>query len=214
VHVEEFRHRRVGLRIVTLAEARVRDASLLVEEVLGRPVLILIRIPGGHLAVDCDRPGDPEALHGGRDIGWDLLEIELRGMNPHDHEAAALVGVVKDLEMRDGTHAVDAREGPEVDEHDLAAEVGKGQRRGVEPPVDTREVRRNDALADREHLPAGARRCGWGRRIVHHGEEHRGHDERGDGCEGGAVSGHLVSTRLYGLLVEEPLRPRSVSASL
>ena len=47
------------------------------------------------------------------------------------------------------------------------------------------------ALADRQHLAAGARRRGRRRRVAHHGEEHRGDDQHGDGRE----SEHGIGSR-------------------
>ena len=47
--------------------------------------------------------------------------------------------------------AVDAAERPEVDQHDLAAQVGDAQRTGIEPLIDTDEVWRRATGFDELH---------------------------------------------------------------
>ena len=84
---------------------------------------------------------------------------------PIDHELVR-IGVLELLELRQHVHAVDAAEGPEVEQHELAAQVGERERLGGVDPLEVAIERRRGHAARkgmREQLqlpPSGCRRGG------------------------------------------------------
>ena len=80
-----------------------------------------------------------------------LLEGKLRRVHADDHQAGLLVLVGPGAKVGQGAQAVDARVGPEVDQHHLAAQAFMGQRGGVDPVGRTPPAQRG-----RLELPAFA----------------------------------------------------------
>ena len=76
---------------------------------------------------------DPEPLDGRGDVRRDVLERELGRVDADDHQPVLAVGRVPGLEVGQRSQTVDARIGPEVDQHDLAAQRCQRERRTVEP---------------------------------------------------------------------------------
>ena len=116
------------LRVVALTEVHVADVSVLVDEVVGRPVVVAVRLPGAVVVVERDRIANAEPLHGGAHVAEIVLERELGRVHAEDDQALRAVARVPGLQIRKRAQAVDARVGPEVDEHDLAAQLGKAER--------------------------------------------------------------------------------------
>jgi hypothetical protein len=77
-------------------------------------------------------------------------------MYAHDDEASILVGVIQSRDVRQRPSAVDAAVCPEIDKDDLAAQICKVERAGIEPIADTDKVRRGP-------LSLGQGRLGLGR---------------------------------------------------
>ena len=78
-------------------------------------------------------------------------------MDADDDQAVAAIARVPRFEVGQRAQAVDARVGPEVDEHDLAAQRREAQRPaagGVEPPLVSREVRRGAEVRQARRLDA------------------------------------------------------------
>ena len=64
-----------------------------------------------------------------RDVAGVLLERELGRVHADDHQPVVAVPLVPRAQVRQRAHAVDARVGPEVDQHDLAAQLAQRERR-------------------------------------------------------------------------------------
>ena len=126
------------LGVVALAEVHVAHPSLGIDEVRGRPVLVLVRLPDRVVVVLDHRIA--EAVLGDRvaHVRLVALERELRRVHAHDHEPGPPVAPVPRLQVRQRADAVDAGVGPEVDQHRVAAQPVERQRaaaRRVEPPL-------------------------------------------------------------------------------
>ena len=83
------------------------------------------------------------------DVAGVALERELGRLDADDHEPLAPVLRVPGLEVGERADAVDAGVGPEVDQHDVAAQPGERQRpvaRRVEPVLGAGEGRRGAQL--------------------------------------------------------------------
>ena len=76
-------------RFVVLAftEVGVPHVSTVVDQVLGGPVSVRVRVPGAVVVVEGDRVGDVEAVDRPADVRGNVLERELRCMDTHHHEA-------------------------------------------------------------------------------------------------------------------------------
>ena len=123
----------LGLLIAALAEAMVADLALGVDEVEGRPVVVVEGSPDRVVVVDRDRVVDPQLLDGAADVVEVVLDVEFGGVDADDHQSLVGVLVGPGAEVGKGTEPVDAGVGPEVDQDDLAAQVGGRQRWRVEP---------------------------------------------------------------------------------
>src|SRR2546430_16596587 len=78
--------RSLGAGVVALALFDLADAAAAVDEVLGGPGAVLVRVPGLGVVVDRDRGAPPELLRRLADGRGDLLERELRRVDADDHE--------------------------------------------------------------------------------------------------------------------------------
>ena len=148
------------LGVCALAEVAVPYPPFAVDQVLGRPVDVAEGVPRHVVVVLRDRVLDPVLGYGGEDVVPVLLERELGGVDADDDQPAVSVLVVPLLEVRERPDAVDARVGPEVDEHHLAALAGYGERLGVDPGADASKLRSGVELL----LPGGDGRCRLGSR--------------------------------------------------
>ena len=111
----------------------VTDLPPGVDEVVGGPVLVLERPPDGELIVHGDRIGDSKALDVLADVGLGLLKGELGRVHADHHQTLVLVLLSPGTDVGDGTDAVDAGVGPEIDHHHLALQLLGRERRGVDP---------------------------------------------------------------------------------
>ena len=84
---QELADQRLGPGVVALAEVDVPDVALGVDEVVGRPVLVVVGVPGPVVVVDGDRVVDAEGGGLRPDVGDDVLEGELRRVDADDDEA-------------------------------------------------------------------------------------------------------------------------------
>ena len=83
-----------GLGVVTLAEVRVADVALRVDEVVRRPVLVAPCVPGRQVVVLDDRVGQVVLPDRILDVRRVLLEGELRRVNADDGEAISPVALL------------------------------------------------------------------------------------------------------------------------
>ncbi len=137
---EQLAYVGLGDVVVALAEMCVADVAVPVDEVLRRPVLVPERRPRAVLAVERDRVADAQPLDRAADVRGHRLERELGRVDANDHEPVLAVHAVPRLDVRERAQAVDARVGPEVDQHDLAAQLLDRQGRAVHPAGDPGEV--------------------------------------------------------------------------
>ena len=98
-------------------------------------------MPGGEVVVEGDRVHDARVAHRLLDIFRHLLEGELGRVHADDLQPGGVVTVIPGVQVRLGAHAVDAAVRPEIDQHDLAPEVGQGGGVAVDPVRDTGQFR-------------------------------------------------------------------------
>ena len=100
----------------------------------GGPGLYVIGAPGAKVAVVHDGVGDAEAAGGGADVFGHALGGELARVNADYYEVGA-VFLFKPVDHRQHVDAVDSAVGPEVEQHQLAAQIGQRERltSGVDP---------------------------------------------------------------------------------
>jgi len=103
----------------------VADVAGGVDQVLRGPVLVAERVPGAVVVVLDDRVAKAELGDRVFDVRGLPLERELGSVNADDHQAAVAVALPPGLDVGQRANAIDARVGPEVDQHDLAAQAGE-----------------------------------------------------------------------------------------
>src|SRR5207245_8719923 len=153
------------------ADVPMADDSLAIHQDRGRPGPDAPALPDRELVVLHDRISDPEFLRGVHDTPVRLLPGEFRAVHSDDREPVLLVTLVPAPQLRDHVLAVDSTEGPELDEHDPAAQARRGQGPAVDPALachvrrrrtDTnslarggtrREARRQDPYEDERRDP-------------------------------------------------------------
>ena len=165
------RRRRVGpeqrpdrvlrLRVVAFAEVEVADVAALVDQVLGRPVLVVPGLPGDEVVVERDGVAHAELADVLAHVRRDALERELGRVDADDRQPGVAVPRVPGADMRQRAQAVDARVRPEVDQDDAAAQLLQRQRLRVEPARDPMEVRRRAVVLERPRVPPPV---AWGSR--------------------------------------------------
>ncbi len=166
---------RVG---VALAGVLRDDVPLRVDQHQGRPGACGVGLPGHELGVVEHRVTHVVPLHRcGQGVRIRLV-LELRRVHADHHE---LVGVLLlDLtQLVEHVQAVDAAEGPEVEEHEPAAQVRQGERPvGVQPAAAT-ELGRADARSGGHgsqsdaRLKTGLDGPATGQQDVHHDQPQR-----------------------------------------
>ena len=122
---EQRADRRLRRRVVALAERRVAHLAGRVDQVVRGPVLVAPCRPRVEVVVLHDRIADAELPDRAADVAGVALEGELGRLDADDHEPLAAVLRVPGLEVGERADAVDAGVGPEVDQHDVAAQPGE-----------------------------------------------------------------------------------------
>ena len=171
----------------------VTDRAVLVDKVLGWPVLVLEGAPGLVVVVLRYRVLQVVVVPCHDDVLRQLLELELRRVYAQDHEPLVGILVVPLLYIGECPDAVDARIGPEVDQHDLPPLVLHRERLGVEPAFQPSQLGRHALGARGAGQEArdllGGLRCSGGlrrlrrlrRRFRHRGRCCRWRSRRHDG---------------------------------
>src|ERR1700729_1628849 len=85
--LEELPHHAFHCVVLAFAGMLEDDLSALIENVLRRPVLVPVGVPGRVFIVLCDRIVDAVPLEGGLHIAGGFLERELRRMDADNDEA-------------------------------------------------------------------------------------------------------------------------------
>jgi hypothetical protein len=128
------------------------DGAVAVDEVDGRPVVVVERPPDGELVVDDDRVADVELAGRAAHVVEVVLEAEFERVHADDDEPAVAIPLVPRPDVRRRAQPGDARVRPEVDEDDTAAELGGRERLGVEPDGRAVEGRERAVVrVDRRH---------------------------------------------------------------
>src|SRR6202521_2289833 len=135
------------LVIVALTEMGIPDQPVLVDQILGRPVLVLVGVPRCHLRINGNRPLDAVVRDRLPDVGDALLKVKLGAVHPNDDEPAVPVLVPPVPQKRERALAIDARVGPEVDQDDFPTKLADLERRAVLPIAYPHEFRRLGAAA-------------------------------------------------------------------
>jgi hypothetical protein len=149
---DQLVHDRLDRGRVPLPRHLRDDVPLGVDHHQRRPGAGGVRAPGDELGVVQHRVVHLVPLDGGRQRVRVRLVRELGRVHAHDHQLVA-VAILQLTQLVQHVQAVDATEGPEVEDHDLPPQVGEGDvvAAGVEPaPPD--ECGRADA--------GRSRRCG------------------------------------------------------
>ena len=119
--------------------------------------MVVERAPHRVVAVDRDREVDRHVPDGHPNVVDVLLERELGRMDADHDQSLLLVLVRPRADVRERSEPVDARVGPELDEHDLPAEPSRRQRLGVDPV--RRAIERRQRSLDRQVPLSGVERC-------------------------------------------------------
>src|SRR4051794_39478457 len=103
-------------RVLTLAMMMVADAALSIDEVVRGPIAVLERVPDHIAVIESDGIADAEVGDGLPDVARIAFERELRSVHADHDQPILAIALVPGLHVRDGTQAVDAAVGPEVDQ--------------------------------------------------------------------------------------------------
>ena len=121
------------LVVVSLSKMMAAYMPLRINEIMRRPVLIVEGLPDGVVVIEGHRIFNPEVAHGTLYITFVLLECEFRRVNPEHDQSVILVLFIPARHVRQGTQAIDAGIGPEVDQDDLASQGLGHERCGIQP---------------------------------------------------------------------------------
>ncbi len=158
---EESPDQALGVCVLALAEVRVAHVSAPVDQVLGRPVLVPVGVPGSVVVVERYRVMDAVPLRRRPHVREIVLEREFRGVDADDDEPARAVAVVPGRHMRERAQTVDARVRPEVDQDDLPTQAGDRERTvawRVQPVRDMPEVGRHAVIGQLPSVRRGSAR--------------------------------------------------------
>ena len=111
---------------------------LRIDEIEGRPIVVLECTPDRIVVIDRDRIGDPHVLGGSAHVLEVVLKGELRRVHADHHQSVILVFLGRGADIGKCAQPIDAGVGPEVDEDDFprrsAAESGGELSHAVAPP--------------------------------------------------------------------------------
>src|SRR4029077_12533909 len=106
VDVEELLNLSFHLLVLTLTGMLEHDLPTSVDDILRRPILVVVGVPRCIFVVLRHRISDAVALDGGLYGIGGLLESKLRRVDPNDDKALVLVGVVKPSDVGQGIDTV------------------------------------------------------------------------------------------------------------
>src|SRR3954465_13507553 len=113
--------------VFAFAEVVGPEASLGVGEVARGPVVVVAGSPYRIVVVDRDRVFDPQVTYGAVDVVRVVFESEFGGVYRDHRQIVIGVFFGPGAEVGQLAEPVDAGVGPEVDDYDLALQVGYGQ---------------------------------------------------------------------------------------
>src|SRR5262245_43502194 len=117
------------------------DMALYINQVLGRPETILIRLPCGVVVILSHWVMNLVLLQRALHVCRSFLKLKFRGMHTDHYEPCIFILFIQTGDMRQGADTVNAGIGPEINEHHLATQLTEGERcRGIEPVCNAREI--------------------------------------------------------------------------
>ena len=111
----------------------VPDASLRIDKVLRRPILVVEGAPNEIVAVHGDRIVDPQRFNLTADVVDNLLKSVFRRMDADHDQSLILVFLRPCAKVSLRAQPVDAGVCPEMDEDDFSAQARRRERRRIEP---------------------------------------------------------------------------------
>src|ERR1700731_2299085 len=116
-----------------LAEMVMADAPFRIDEIGSWPIFVTERLPDRVIIVDGDRIVDFQTSDGLTNIADIPLEREFRRVYPDDDKAVIPVFLSPGPDIGQRMQAIDTIERPEIDQHHLAAQRLRRQRRRIQP---------------------------------------------------------------------------------
>ena len=123
------------LLVGALAEMVVPHASLRVDEIKRRPIIVVEGPPNRILAVDRDGIVDPQRFDLPPHVVDVLFKLEFRRVDADDDQSLVLVLLRPSAKVGLRAQPVDAGVGPEMDENDFSPQGRRRQRRRIEPLI-------------------------------------------------------------------------------
>src|ERR1700730_9126049 len=116
-----------------LAEMVMADAPFRIDEIGSWPIFVTERLPDRAIIVDGDRIVDFQTSDGLAHIADIPLEREFGRMYADDNETVIPVFLSPGPDIRQRVQAIETIERPEIDQHHLAAQSLRRQRRRIQP---------------------------------------------------------------------------------
>ena len=130
---QQLLNNRFRLIVFALAEVMMSNMPLGIDEIEGRPKVVLERTPYRMVVIDRDRIIDPHVFRGSANVIDVFLKGELRRVHADHHQSLILVFLGPRADIGKRASPIDAGIGPEVDEDDFSAQVGRRQWLRIEP---------------------------------------------------------------------------------
>src|SRR5262245_15884307 len=96
------------------------NPPLPIDEIEGRPIVVVERTPDGVIVIDRNWILDLHGLHGAANVLDVVLEGKLRRMHADHHHSVLPVFLGPRTDIGQGAYPIDAGIGAEVDEDDLS----------------------------------------------------------------------------------------------
>ena len=125
---QQLLNNQFGLFVFALTELMMSNMPLCIDEIEGRPVLVIESTPYSVVTVDCDRVIDPHLLHRLANPLDVFLDIKFRRVHADHHQPSILVALGPRSNVGKGASPIDTGVGPEVDQDDFSAQASSGQR--------------------------------------------------------------------------------------
>src|SRR6266404_519222 len=125
---QQLLNNQFGLFVFALTELMMSNMPLCIDEIEGRPVLVIESTPYSVVTVDRDRVIDPHPLHRLANPLDVFLDIKFRRVHADHHQASILVPLGPRSNIGKGAAPIDTGIGPEVDQDDFPAQASSGQR--------------------------------------------------------------------------------------